>query len=369
MEIVTAKNAPKSVLHEQLERAQVQVTYDVAAGLTRHRALVAQGAPLPAWAAQTGGGVRSVWRSRLLGGVSALLLGGAALYGTRPASAPHAAQSAPEPASVSAAVSVAQTQVPVTGVAPTVEALAPAGPSVEPVRPIVAPMAPSQEREVPSQKAEAPGTVTAGAGVARAGRSRSGVRSGRQEAEAPAIGTTVPQRIEDADQPAAAVPPAALLPAALQRPALATTPVAPAATPAGAESQGVGAQATAVFPPQAPPAASADARDAAPVRPTRVPRIEAERAEVVEEMEELARAESVLESAPALALSRVRASIVAHPHGILVQERRYVEIMALIAMGRIADARPLVSTFLRSYPHGPYTRRVESALARVEASR
>jgi hypothetical protein len=368
MGIVTAKNAPKSVLHEQLERAQAQVTYDVAQGLVRHRALVAQGAPLPAWAAQTGTGVRSVWRSRLLGGVSALLVGGAALYGTRPASAPQAAQTAPEPASLTAVVSAAPTQAPVAVVAPTVEAIAPAGPTVEPVTPIVEPMEPSQALEVPSHKAEAPGPVTAGAGVSRAGRSRSGVRSGVPQAETPATGTTVPQLIADADKPAAAVPPPELLPAELQRPALPMAPVALAAASAGAEPHATGAQAEAVIPPPAP-AASTDARDAAPIRPTRVPRIEAERAEVVEEMEELARAESVLESAPALALSRVRASIVAHPHGILVQERRYVEIMALIAMGRIADARPLVSTFLRSYPHGPYTRRVESALARVEASR
>jgi hypothetical protein len=355
MGIVTAKNGSKSALRGQLERAQAQVTYDVDQGLARHRALVAQGAPLPVWAAQTGSVARSIWRGRLLGGVSVLLVGGAALYASRPPSVAPATAPEMAPSAATSAVSSAPVVVPVMRVEPTVEAIVPTEPVVEPL--------------VPAQKLAPPIVATPVSAQLRAERTRGGARSGPERVATPVSVAPELPRDADSNERTPEVDPATLAPVEQPLPAVSVRPASVPVAPVAAVPWRAGTSAAAGAPPQLAPASVSESHAAAPARPSRVPRIEAERAEVVEEMEELTRAESVLASAPAVALSRVRASIAAHPQGILVQERRYVEIMALIALGRIADARPLASTFLRSYPQGPYRRRVETALGDVEASR
>jgi hypothetical protein len=50
------------------------------------------------------------------------------------------------------------------------------------------------------------------------------------------------------------------------------------------------------------------------------------------------------------------------PRGYLAQERRYLEIMALLALRMPKDAELLSRNFFRDYPKGPYRRKVERAL-------
>jgi RNA polymerase sigma-70 factor, ECF subfamily len=79
------------------------------------------------------------------------------------------------------------------------------------------------------------------------------------------------------------------------------------------------------------------------------------------ELREVARAERLLPSDPAQALALARASEVRFPQGYLREERSYVAIMALLAMGRVDEARPEVARFLRAYPDGAFSRRVREA--------
>ena len=79
------------------------------------------------------------------------------------------------------------------------------------------------------------------------------------------------------------------------------------------------------------------------------------------ELREVARAERLLPTDPAQALALARASEVRFPQGYLREERSYVAIMALLAMGRVDEARPEVARFLRAYPDGAFSRRVREA--------
>jgi hypothetical protein len=85
--------------------------------------------------------------------------------------------------------------------------------------------------------------------------------------------------------------------------------------------------------------------------------------EVLAEMRELALAERLLASEPRRSLTIVRAGMERFARGYLTQERRYVEIMALLALQKPKDAALLSQAFLRDYPKGPYRRKVERALA------
>ncbi|HMI91370.1 MAG TPA: sigma factor-like helix-turn-helix DNA-binding protein, partial [Polyangiales bacterium] len=81
------------------------------------------------------------------------------------------------------------------------------------------------------------------------------------------------------------------------------------------------------------------------------------------EMQEIASAERLLATAPARALSIVRSVGARFPQGYLREERAYVEVMALLALGRSAEARSKAEDFLEQYPDGPYSRRVHGAAA------
>jgi hypothetical protein len=79
------------------------------------------------------------------------------------------------------------------------------------------------------------------------------------------------------------------------------------------------------------------------------------------ELREVAAAERALATDPAGALARVRAIEARVPYGYLEEERHYVEVIALIALGRLAEANPKVSAFLRAYPDGAFGRRIREA--------
>lgn len=82
----------------------------------------------------------------------------------------------------------------------------------------------------------------------------------------------------------------------------------------------------------------------------------------LEEMRRVADAEQLLMRAPADTLRMVREDNQRFRDGYFHEERRYLEIMALIALGKADDARLLARQFLKRYARGAYRARVEEAL-------
>jgi hypothetical protein len=87
------------------------------------------------------------------------------------------------------------------------------------------------------------------------------------------------------------------------------------------------------------------------------------------ELRDIADAERLLASDPAGALARVRADAARFPRGYLREERAYVEVMALFAMGQVEQAAPAATAFLRAYPDGAFSRRVRQASAAAKPAR
>jgi hypothetical protein len=89
-------------------------------------------------------------------------------------------------------------------------------------------------------------------------------------------------------------------------------------------------------------------------------------ADVLQEPQQIASAERLLASAPARALAIVRVVEARFPDSYLREERAYVEVMALLGLGRAAEARSRAEAFLTAYPDGPYSRRVRSAVSSAQ---
>lgn len=85
----------------------------------------------------------------------------------------------------------------------------------------------------------------------------------------------------------------------------------------------------------------------------------------VEEMRQLVEAERLLGAEPVRALRIVREGQVTFRGGYFAQERRYIEVMALFALGRRGEAHARATWFLSDYPSGPYRHRVESEMLRL----
>lgn len=81
------------------------------------------------------------------------------------------------------------------------------------------------------------------------------------------------------------------------------------------------------------------------------------------EMREVARAERLLESDPERTLAMVHAMRASFPDGYFREERAYLEVMALAALGRDALVRSRATAFLSDHPAGLYSERVRRALA------
>jgi RNA polymerase sigma-70 factor (ECF subfamily) len=79
------------------------------------------------------------------------------------------------------------------------------------------------------------------------------------------------------------------------------------------------------------------------------------------ELQQVARAERIVATDPARALALVRVSESRFPDGYMRQERRYVEIIALVALGRLDEARPKIAGFLREYPESAFGQRIREA--------
>ncbi len=82
------------------------------------------------------------------------------------------------------------------------------------------------------------------------------------------------------------------------------------------------------------------------------------------EAKEIARAERLLASNPAGALSIVRDARARFKPSFLPEERDYVEVMALQALGRSADAKAAASRFLNVYPDGAFGNRMRQIAGR-----
>jgi RNA polymerase sigma-70 factor (ECF subfamily) len=84
------------------------------------------------------------------------------------------------------------------------------------------------------------------------------------------------------------------------------------------------------------------------------------------ELQQTARAERLLATDPARALALVRAAETRFPNGYMREERSYIEIIALVGMGRLDDARPKIARFLRDYPESAFAQRVREAGAHLD---
>jgi RNA polymerase sigma-70 factor (ECF subfamily) len=86
------------------------------------------------------------------------------------------------------------------------------------------------------------------------------------------------------------------------------------------------------------------------------------------ELQQVAQAERLLAPDPARALALVRDAEARFPRGYVREERGYVEVMALVSLGSLDEARPKIARFLRDYPDSAFGRRVREAsrLAHLE---
>jgi RNA polymerase sigma-70 factor (ECF subfamily) len=82
------------------------------------------------------------------------------------------------------------------------------------------------------------------------------------------------------------------------------------------------------------------------------------------EAREIARAERMLSLDPAAALAVVREARTRFRPSFLPEERDYVEVMALQALGRSADAKAAASRFLTAYPGGAFSHRVRGVVSK-----
>lgn len=84
------------------------------------------------------------------------------------------------------------------------------------------------------------------------------------------------------------------------------------------------------------------------------------------EMREIERAQRLLSDDPGRALALTRSMQAGFPEGRFREERAYIEVMALLELGRTREVREKAATFLRAYPAGLYSNRVRKAAAQVE---
>jgi hypothetical protein len=69
--------------------------------------------------------------------------------------------------------------------------------------------------------------------------------------------------------------------------------------------------------------------------------------------------------AAARALRVLDAHAAKYPHGALLQERLSTRILALCAMGRIAEARSAAAAFERAFPSSPHRERIRASCGGV----
>jgi len=138
-----------------------------------------------------------------------------------------------------------------------------------------------------------------------------------------------------------------------------TEPAVPVAQPIAAEAQAVQA---------APTAAEQEAlarKAAEQAEQDRLAREEARRvaeARLKREMAQLMQATQALTSNPARSLSLAQAGEQEFQNSLFSEERQHVLLLALIKLGRVAEAERRAEPYLRAHPDSPFARRVRNAL-------
>jgi hypothetical protein len=370
MEDVSARGkAGPGDVRRQLERAREPDTYDLEAGLRRHRELVARGAPPPAWAEGLAARPR-LGAGRWFMGLSALMIGAGALWAGQRASTADPAPLAVSPdaggpvhgARAKPAVKALDVRG-VPSVAPLVTVEPAAPDALQPVAPVQAGAiadAPLTADAVGQALPATPQALLAPEqpppGVPEPSAPGEAALALAEAARSPVAVERAAPRASAASRPRRSV---AVAPAPVPEPTLAELARQSVATAESAPSVPASRPAAALTPARAADALPPPAAQAAPRHLV----IEAERPGVVAEMQELSRAEALLARDPAQALKLVQASMAEHPQGYLTEERRYVEVLALLGLRRVEEARLLGREFARLHPQSPYRRRVEAAIA------
>ncbi|MFI5309345.1 MAG: hypothetical protein ACHQ53_18465, partial [Polyangiales bacterium] len=103
-----------------------------------------------------------------------------------------------------------------------------------------------------------------------------------------------------------------------------------------------------------------------PAKPTAPAPVDESRLE--REMQMLAVAQHVLGSDPQRALNLARQGEAEFKGSMFTEERQQVLLLALVQLGRLDEAKKLARPYLARYPHGPFSDRVRRSLAtgRVE---
>jgi RNA polymerase sigma-70 factor (ECF subfamily) len=328
---------PRSAADDLLEagRSRPPLTYDVSSAVVRHQGLVRSGAPLPSWAnsaAAAKGGALALagW---CIGG-AAVIAGAVAGVGEvqrvlrSPTVVAHVGpfsttvQVAPPIAGPTHAGGVAGNVASASSPPVEVHDVGAGGAAIDPADlPLASPASPfpAPHHRVRRTARTLPGDAPVDRG-ASAETSRSADPSDRS-----------------GDATGLLAVPTALASSAVVSPAVAPSPPSPpSANIAPPQSSAPSSAATAVDPPHA---------------------------DDLQELQRVAAAERLLPTDPARALALVRSGEGQYPAGYLREERRYIGVVALFALGRADEANRDASRFLHDYPNGPFSRQVRSALS------
>jgi hypothetical protein len=345
------KPARSGSLRRLLQESSPSVRYDAARGLARHEQLVASQSPLPEWASgltpSASTRIVSAFAKRAwwLGG--ALIVAGALWLG---ASGVRRAESASHDLA-------AATQAPAAKREPRPgPARAPSAPERRAVEPLGRTTSPDVGSRAVGPRA---GSTAAGEGAA----------VGREEGTQVLPGPMNDVREDTTLLPASSGP---VVPASGARAdprastaephVLDSAPTSRAAARASASDLDARAQEPRVLPRSASASAPQEGSTRAALK-TRS-RVAAGSPRDAEEMRQLAEAERLLAPEPVRALRIAREGQVAFRSGYFAQERRYIEVMALFALGRHGEAHAHAAWFLRDFPDGPYRHRIETELLR-----
>ena len=182
-----------------------------------------------------------------------------------------------------------------------------------------------------------------------------------QESDAPRItaAMTPPQDLHTQDAPVAG--PASL---GTREPG---EPVAEAGQPAGFGDAGAaivqpegGDPALDVPTPPRPDTIHPAIKPSSKPEPTPAPTPEPE----LDEAAQINAARKALASDPAKTLALMQAAEQQFPNGVMIQERRGYTILALMALGRTAEAEQQANAYLERWPNGPLSHRVREAVGR-----
>jgi hypothetical protein len=141
---------------------------------------------------------------------------------------------------------------------------------------------------------------------------------------------------------------------------VATFPEAPVPAPKGAEA----AASQVAAPSAAPSGPTAEQRfDEEVQRRKRAAAVQEKQSDLLRlEMESLAEAKRALGRDPARAFTIARDGERQFGRSVLSEERQHVLILALLELGRFADARRVAAPYLQKHPDSPFARRVQKAL-------